>query len=327
MNALELVRKHGSIRAAARAADIPYATFHGKVTAKRTAGVKLPKPARKPIDVEATIARLARASERHEREHEAVTRRPIHVHDNLPVGILWFGDPHLGTHTDWHRLQRDVALCVSTPGMYGANIGDTTNNWTGRLIRLYAEEDIDRASERALAKWFLADAGVTWLCWLMGNHDEWEHGSEILRLMDIHGKVPMHDWAARFDVRWRNGKSVRIHAAHDFPGHSIWNPTHGPARAPRMLGSDADLFVCGHKHCWGVQQFELTERNRAPVAIRVRGYKRRDPYARRHGYQDERHGCSILTILNPNAGPAGRVMAFADVEAGAKVLAALRGGR
>lgn len=319
-----LLKQHGTKAALARQLGIPVTTLKSRMA--KAAAVKLPRFASGDAPIASIVKRLADDAARTAREAASQKWFRVHVRDTRPIGLLWFGDPHLGTHTNWPQLQRDVALCATTPGLYGANIGDTTNNWVGRLVRQYGEEDISRKTERRLAKWFLADAGITWLVWLMGNHDEWEHGADILRLMDIHGKVPMLDWEAKFELVFAGKHRVRVHAAHDFPGHSMWNPTHAPARAPRMLGTDADLIVCGHRHDWGIQQFEIAERERCPVSIRVRGYKVGDSYARRKGYQQAAHGAAILTIIDPTAAPAGRVLAFADAAAGAKVLTAMRGG-
>ena len=91
-----------------------------------------------------------------------------------------------------------------------------------------------------------------------------------------------------------------------------------------MLGDRAHLYVCGHRHTWGVQQYEMPEADLSPLAIRVRGYKRGDSYAKRHGYPEDKHGCSVLTIINPMADGPGRIMAFVDIEQGARVLTALR---
>ena len=66
---------------------------------------------------------------------------------------------------------RDADLMAKTPGVYAVNIGDTTDNWGGRLIRLYAENDVSRQTERKLARWFLQESGIRWLVWLHGNHD------------------------------------------------------------------------------------------------------------------------------------------------------------
>lgn len=274
---------------------------------------------------EQIIRRLASETRRKQRRAESEKWFRVNVHDDKPIGVLWFGDPHLGVLCDWDRLKKDVAHCVSVPDLFGANIGDVSDNWTGSLMRIASEQDISRRSERQLAKWFLTEAGITWLVWLFGNHDEWNDGADVMRLMDIHNRVPMFDWSAKFEMRFPNGAKVRVHAAHDFPGHSMWNPLHGPARAPRMLGNGADLYICGHKHTWGIQQFEMPEANISPLAVRTRGYKRGDPHARRLGYPEDRHGCAILTIIDPTTKGPGRVSAFADVDQGVKVLRALRG--
>jgi hypothetical protein len=287
--------------------------------------VEFPHLPDKHQPIETILERLAADTDRRNKREIAEKWFPIKINDDKPIGILWFGDPHLGTSTNWPQLLKDVKHCAGTKGLYGANLGDTTNNWVGRLIREYAEEDISRKTERRLAKWFLADSKIPWLIWLMGNHDEWQDGADILRLMNIGNKVPMVNWSAKFELHFPGKRKIRVHAAHDFPGHSMWNVTHAPARATRMMGTDADLFICGHRHDWGIQQFEMAERGQCPVAIRARGYKRHDFYAKTKGFQESTYGASILTIIDPSAEPSGRVLAFADTDQGVRVLRALRG--
>lgn len=336
MTPTEAVEHFGSERAAANALGVPRSTFRSRL-AKERAGtpskekgepsnvLTMPRfPSKRP-SIEKMIAARTEHFERLHKRVESESWFNVHVRDSKPIGILWFGDPHLDDDScNWPLLQKHVKHCATVNGLYGANIGDTTNNWAGRLARLYAEQDVSRATARDFAKWFLTSAGITWLVWIMGNHDEWESGSEILRLMDIHGKVPMLDWEARFQLVFPNRQRVRIHAAHDFPGHSMWNIGHGPMRAAKMT-SDADLYVCGHKHDWTINNFEHS--GRCPVAIRARGYKMADSYAVRHGFQQSTQGSAILTIIDPSAAPAGRVLAFADADQGVRVLKALRRGK
>lgn len=327
-----IVKRAGSLNAAARALgreprSVRRSIKREKARNEKAAAVSFPKLPSKDVPVPALIKRLANEYRLKADRAAAEKWMRVTVTDKRPIGIMWFGDPHLGTSTKWDRLERDVALCATTPGLYGANIGDVTNNWVGGLMRLAAEEDISRKSERRLARWFLTEAGITWLVWLMGNHDEWNEQADILRLMDIHNRVPMFDWSAKFELVFPNKVAVRIHAAHDFPGHSMWNNTHGASRAPRMLGDRADLYVCGHKHTWGIQHSEMPGAGICPVAIRTRGYKAGDHYAKRLGFPEDQNGESVLTIIDPTAGPAGRVLAFADAVQGAKVLRALRNGK
>lgn len=296
-----------------------------KALAEKPATLVFPKFSRKhPTTVE-IIDRLAADARRKEARTKAEKWFNVHIQDTKPIGVMWVGDPHLGVLCDWDRLKKDVHHLATVPGLYGANIGDVADNWVGSLMRIAAEQDISRRTERQLAKWFLSEAGITWLVWIFGNHDEWNDGAEILRLMDVHNRVPMLDWIAKFQVIFPCGTKIKIRASHDFPGHSMWNPTHGPARTPRMLGDGADLYVCGHKHTWGTQTFEMPEAERCITAIRARGYKRGDPHARRLGYPEDQHGCSVLTIFDPTASPAGRVTTFVDVDQGVRVLQALRG--
>lgn len=285
---------------------------------------KLPK-ARPPVL--ATVNRLAKQSRERAKAKRAWRWFNVYVTDKKPIGIVWFGDPHLGDATEWDALLRDVKTCASTPGLFAANIGDASNNWGYSLVRKYADEEASRKTERELIRWFLADAGLTWLVWLMGNHDSWEHGDEIIRAMDIHGKVPMPDWEARFKLVWPGGATMKVHAAHDFPGSSMHNPTHGNARAVRWLQGGADLYVCGHRHTFGTQQFQVPETGQCPVMVRAAGYKVDDEYARRKGFPEATAGRSVMTIFDPTAGPAGRVLAFADVQQGAAVLKAMRGAK
>lgn len=333
-----LAKSHGTIAAAAQVLGIPRTTFNSRLAAERAgllpAALAPPKSSEPDFHVEPfpdphapieeVIARLARESTLKDDRANAEKWFRISMRDDQPIGILWFGDPHLGVSTNWEQLQRDVAVCNATPGLYGANIGDVADNWTGRLLRIAAEQDLSQKSEQRLAKWFLADSGVTWLVWLMGNHEEWNRFSDIIRLMDVHNRVPMLDWAAKFELHFPGGAVTRINAAHDFPGHSMWNNTHGPARAPRMLGDGAHLYVCGHKHTWGIQQYEMPEAGLSPLALRVRGYKRHDPYGKRLGFPEDKHGASILTVIDPTTDGPGRISAFVDVAQGARFLTALR---
>lgn len=288
--------------------------------------VALPTIPKADAPIDEIIGRLAKDTARKRTALEAASWQRVHVNDKLPIGILWFGDPHLGTSCRWDRLQRDVAHVLTAPGLYAANLGDTANYWSGSLIRLAAEEDISRKTERRLARWFLAETGIPWLLWIMGNHDEWHDSADFMREMNIAGRVSMHDWDAKISLCFPVGQPVKVHIAHDFPGHSMWNKTHGPSRAAQLM-SDADLYVCGHKHDWGMQQFEIPERKLCPVAVRARGYKFGDKYARRLGFAEAQHGHSVLTIICPTVNGPGKVLPFMDIDQGVKVLSALRGGK
>lgn len=240
-----------------------------------------------------------------------------------PFGLLVWGDPHLDNNgTNWALLREHVEI-GRQPGIYSINIGDTLDNWAhgSRLIALYAHSDQSVETARKLAKWFLEDAGLTWLVWLLGNHDLWP-GHNNLKLM-CPKAIHMADWGARFVVRAGDSK-WRVWASHNFSGHSMWNTLHGPQRAAHTK-HEADLYLAGHTHNWAIHQEESASRGFTYWLVRARGYKHIDEHADKLGHDPQRGGSSILVVCNPaDRNPESRTMAFSCPEAGTDYLNFLR---
>src|SRR5260221_3586006 len=51
-------------------------------------------------------------------------------------------------------------------------VGDLTDNWTGRLVRLYADQEMSKKQAWKLAKYLLKDTKIRWLCHILGNRSE-----------------------------------------------------------------------------------------------------------------------------------------------------------
>lgn len=276
------------------------------------------------IGIEKIIDMACERFEVRAKSYAAHTWFKIGVKDKKPIGVLWFGDPHLDDNgCNWPQLRRHVELCKTTEGLYGANIGDTTNNWAGRLVRLYANQDTSVKTARRLAEWFMVDAGVRWLVWLIGNHDAWGDGADILaRMGKVHGtrKVITHDWEARFCLEFPNGWTPKIYAAHNFPGHSQWNPLHGPMKQGQM-GVEADLYVCGHLHNAAYLTFPNAVRDRVQHFLRLRGYKALDEHTRHLGITEQDTDGGAVTVFDP---ARQRIRVFTDPEEGADFLTYLR---
>jgi hypothetical protein len=241
------------------------------------------------------------------------------VKDTKPIGIMWFGDPHLGNNgCNIPLLRRDIEIAVSADGMYAANLGDTADNWGGKLMRLYGESDVSRKTERRLARWFLQDAGIPWILWLEGNHDQMD-GAFTAYLRAINASViPMMDWRAKFKIQFPNGAVCRVDAAHNHKGNSMWNELHGQERAA-IMDETADLYIAGHHHDWGIKRKELPCGTVVTLA-RARGYKFIDSYAHRGNFVTMKRGSSIVTIIDPMADQAGRVHAFDDAAEASEFL-------
>lgn len=271
--------------------------------------------------IEEILSRQRRSFERKSRAAASRKWFPITISERLPYGILWFGDPHIDDGgCNWPLLEKHLAI-ARLPGVYGANVGDTTNNWpwTGRLARLWAESEVSDRTAKRMAEWFMFDSGVRWLLWLIGNHDEWNGGADFYKRLGVEF-VPVIDWRAQFVLRHTTGTEVKVDAAHGRKGSSIYNPGHSTLRAAKF-GEDADLYVTGHIHSFNLTEFEDAERQRKSWLAQVRGYKWGDHHALVNGFAEYQHGASIMSIVDPRT---GSVHCYSDPEFGADVLAFLR---
>jgi len=335
---LEAVAKAGNKKAAARMLGIPEGTLRSRYDAAVARNIQLPRSQTKSeielpdfpdddIPVEDIIAHMARRFEKRQASFDAHTWFPVRIKDDKPIGLLAVGDIHADDNgADWPLILEHSEICKRTPGIHAINIGDSTNCWGGSLIRKYADQDTSVSTARKLVEWLLLSSGIPWLIWLWGNHEVMGDGTALLAQMAKRygtSKIVMHDWEARFVLNFPNGTAIRVFAAHDHPGNSMWNPLHGQVKAAKF--GDADLVVAGHRHNWAFSQWEMAERDTVPLMVRVASYKRFDDYARRKGIIEQREGSSVLIVIDPKARTrSGRMKAFPDVADGADYLTYLR---
>lgn len=294
--------------------------------AKSLIGEENIKPADLPdedIPTEDIIKTMCDRFAQRKKYDDATKWSAFNVSTDQPIGICWFGDPHLddnGCH--WPLLKEHCEIVSNTPGMYGANIGDSTNNWVGRLMKEYANQDTSVATAFKLVEWFFEESGIDWLIMLTGNHDTWNDNARLLKKI-CKNICPMVDWRAQFKLVFKGGRECLIDAAHDHKGHSQWNALHGQQKASSM-GGIAHLYVAGHRHNWALAQNECAETGRVYHLARTRGYKYIDDYAVTNGFGSQNHGASIVTVIDPRANDLNLVRCFADVKEGADYLTYLR---
>lgn len=247
----------------------------------------------------------------------------IKLKENRPYGLLWFGDPHLDDDgCNWPLVEKHVAI-AQHDGIYGCNIGDTTNRWVGRLMAKYASQETSMETADRLAEWFMLDSGVNWLVWLLGNHDLWQNGSAMYKRMGAQ-RVPVIDWRAKFRIVHPNGSALRVDAAHGRKGTSIYNELHGTLREA-VMGEVADLYVTGHTHNYAMEHLEVASKDHVCWLAQLRGYKHFDEYALVKGFPEYRHGAAVLAIVDPGATDGNPIIQmFEDVEVGADYLKWLR---
>jgi hypothetical protein len=273
--------------------------------------------------IEDIIARKRKGFERKAKAQSDREWFEIKVKETKPYGVLMFGDPHLDDDgCNIPLLERHLEIAAK-PGVYSINIGDTANNWVGRLERLYASQETSKNTGKRLVEWFMFSSGATWLCWILGNHDEWNDGVDFHMRLAKH-KIPVIDWRAQFKLVHPNGTEARIDASHGRKGSSIWNNLHATLRAAK-LGEVADAYITGHTHNFGLEDVEIAERRFSTWLVQLRGYKFMDHFALVNNFAEHQRGSAVLAIIDPRKDARRPVMqCFEDVETGYRVLEMLR---
>lgn len=235
-------------------------------------------------------------------EHEsAKTLQNVRLHVDGPVGIAFFGDPHVDNPgCDWASLERDVNVCKATEGLFAINLGDARDNWIGRLMALYAQHEVTSKQALTLIEWLFTS--LPWLVTVLGNHDRWgnEHGdaAEIMhRLRKLPGLCEGH--GARLKIHLPAGCDFTVHVRHDFPGGSQFNPAHALVRET-LFGFRDHIMACGHRHSTGYIPVFHNDPVRLCHGFRVGTYKVVDEYAREKGFQQQNWAKSMAAIIDPD---------------------------
>jgi len=238
----------------------------------------------------------------------------IKVNIDGPVGILWMGDPHIDdNHCDWDKLYSDIELIKSNPAIKGASIGDVHNNWIGRLsLKMNPSQETTDAQTYMLIEWLINNMDP--LILIRGNHDMWTNISKDPMTWMQQPRNITADWQVRFRLNFPNGYLLSVDARHDYPGHSQYSNLHGMMKAS-LWNSDADLYIAGHRHNWGIQKVE--QRNgKVSFLVRLRGYKYHDQYAVDKGFHQQQCGQSILQVIDPYSQGSSKQNFFENVEEG-----------
>lgn len=318
---------HGSIRKAAEARDMAPGTFQGRLAQAKARGLMGAFTAPEiPSDDEPeaeTWARLEAEQDRKEAHAAAVDWMRFDVDGSEPFALAFVGDPHLD-QCDARRLRRHLDVIEHTPRMWGVGLGDWLNSWVGKLRGQYAMQTVTERQAITLAKAVLQRP--VWMLLLLGNHDgqRWHGSGNPVRWLETSSPVPMQDWQAKFTVACA-GRSWRVWAAHNFPGNSMWNVLHGPAKRAQQTAATADLYIAGDRHTFGCAQLQEEHSGRPYWIARSRGYKPLDNYALEQGHGPAGGargiGHSVTAVCDPRT---GTMVCLADIEEAASYLTFLR---
>jgi hypothetical protein len=295
-------------------------TLHGK-------GFSTEQPVDE-IDIDELVTRRKGQFSRKKRLDDAGKQIKVRVAFPGPIGILHLGDPHVDDDgTDIAALEQHTDIVRETDGMFIANVGDTTNNWVGRLGMLYANQSTTAREAWALAEWLFKRMGDKCLYIVGGNHDAWSGSGDPLRWIarDATAAAISKSSEVRIRLQFPVGRDVTINARHDFKGHSLYNPAHGAMKA-LLQGIRDDIAICGHKHTSGYGVVKNVDNGNVGHAIQVASYKLIDDYAKTGGFRDQHISPCAVTVIDPTADdPADVVQLFWNPERAAKYLRMLRG--
>lgn len=316
--AQEAYNNYQSVREAASALGISKSELHRRLQTAQERDYILPDVPPDDIPVEDIVENL-HARFRARKEHKLATRwYDINMKSNRPIGLLWFGDPHIDdNYCDWDSLRSHLAITDPERGIYGCSLGDHQNNWVGRLGRLYGEQDTSHKTAWKLVEWLIREMNP--LVLIGGNHDMWSGAGDPLKWITGAHTI-RDDWEAKIRINFPNGKQCRIHAAHDMAGHSQWNALHAQTKMARFKAY-ADLYISGHRHNWALGHIENVEQQRTAWLARARGYKFHDTYAFVKGFEQQNFGQAILQVINPHSNsPTNWTTCFADPLEGAEYV-------
>lgn len=277
------------------------------------------------VDLEELLDRRKREFSR-KREIE-IANKLIRVDVKLkgPIGILHFGDPHVDDDgTDIEALERHTELVRRTQGLFAGNVGDTTNNWVGRLARLYGQQSTSAAEAWELATWFVNRC--QWIYMVAGNHDCWSGAGDPLKWIAAQASALYKETSVRLGLHFPNGREVRVNVRHDFAGSSQWNPAHGSMKAAQF-GVHDHILVNGHKHVSGYGVIKDGHSGIVSHCIQVGSYKTFDRYAKEKGFRDQAISPCSVTVIDPEASEASLVQMFWEPENAAEYLTWLRAKR
>mgnify|MGYP003311162269 CR=1 FL=1 len=260
-------------------------------------------------DMSEYVDHLTNRFEKYRNRKKKTKWHHIKIKSDEPIAIVWMGDPHIDDNgCDWTTLRRDIDIINSHENIKGASLGDMSNNWVGRLARLYGDQDTSESTAWKLVEWFIKE--TDFLLLIGGNHDLWSGAGDPINYMKSPHTI-YDPWESRISLDFPNGKQCKIYTAHDMPGHSMWNPLHAQMKKANFQG-DAHLYIAGHRHTWALAQHELYD-GKIHWLARARGYKFFDKYARDKGLDEQSHGQAIMQVIDPNAEEHNMVQCFKAV--------------
>ena len=279
----------------------------------------------RPPTVNRTIEQLIkdRAEEYgRKKAHHSAKQDGINITINAPgpYMLVFFGDPHVDdAGCDIDHLAFCLEKMRGKEHCYAMNIGDLTNNWVGKLARLYAHQTATEHEAEELMEWLIGS--ITWLAIILGNHDKW--GPVAARICREYGVLAVSH-GAKFIIHQEGSPKRDIDARHTHAGHSMYNASHGQLKQ-NFKGSDADIIIGGHLHVNAETVAKNGVTQKTAYCARVSAFKKYDEYADANNFEDQAISPVVVFVIDPAHPGIFGIHRFFTIEQGYRYLVMLRG--
>ena len=268
------------------------------------------------------IKRVAPLTESYINRSRKKWRRVVPVRPE-PFGIAFIGDPHLDNKgCNLKKLLNDIEI-IKASGLRSVQMGDVLDNFhaRGKLAEKQADNFMTRKEGLGAARWLTQE--LDWDAFILGNHDKWLGPTGEVLLGEWIRPNRVFDWIVELTYAWDGGE-FKVTAAHDFKGHSGYNPLHANFKRALEDGT-SDLYVSAHRHNAAKGDFANGYRGKHYHHLRVKGYKDFDEYAHEKTLPQQVEGHSGVAVINPHSETQeGQCRLFYDLSDAAEHLEMLR---
>jgi hypothetical protein len=272
-------------------------------------------------DISEYIEQMIRLQETQRRLDTKQVKATIRINDDKPVGILFWGDWHIGsTGTDYRLFEEDLQKIRDTDGLYFIGAGDYKDNYiTGTHIGGGFGQIIQPGAQDIVVKHYMEQVGDKCLALIRGCHDHWDEkqGDKdfIATLCEVTDSVNL--WHGG-EVYIKLGDMTYLwRCRHKYKYQSSLNLENAMRRIMEIQGP-CDVAAEAHLHNAYVMERHLMGEYR--IMLRTGSYKIWDDYAQQlAGYKGK--PSVPMIILYPNQ---RKIVYHRDLDTGIEILKGLR---
>jgi hypothetical protein len=251
--------------------------------------VLLPMPkSNDPVAVKDMLRNLIALQKSQHNLSDVVSDISISINTDKPIGVLFWGDWHLGGYgTDHEEFLRVLEAAQGTPGLYVIGMGDYKDNMGSSPHKdkgAHNEEILRPSMQDKLVADAVKELKDKFLVLLRGCHDDWDHQSSdrdfVSYLSEMAGCANMgHGGALHLSVGPEGeGNEYILRLRHVYPFKSSTNPGN-PQRKQVDMQGESDIVAHAHLHFAHIDQ--SVKAGREWIGIRSGSHKVIDEYGQK----------------------------------------------